>query len=77
MSDRKERRFIIREQMKHAGVEKVNDPKNYDGVNSLHRSFFAMHWKHWPDLKTVDILPKHEVRHTKRNLGAKRKAVIV
>ena len=73
MANRKERRFIIRELMRKAGIEKVNDPKHYDSVNRMHRSFFAMHWRHWPNLKVVDILPRHEPLHTKRNLSVKRK----
>lgn len=73
MANRKERRFIIHEQMVKSGIEKVNDPKHYDDINKMHRSFFAMHWKHWPDLKVVDILPNREPKHTKRNLGVKRK----
>lgn len=58
MANRKERRFIQKERMKGDGVKRICDPSHYDSVNECHRSFFAMHWRNYPNLDIVPILRK-------------------
>lgn len=73
MSRRSSIRFMQKEQMKTAGLEKICKPR-YDSVNECYRSTFAMHWKDFPDMSNVPLIKKHRTKHTKRNL---RKAVAV
>lgn len=75
MSDRSAFRFIQKEQMKAAGLEKICKPNRWDGINERYRSSFAMHWRNFPDMGTVPIIPKHRMKHTKRNLNIKRRAM--
>ena len=74
MADRKERRFIQKERMRKAGLTQICSKKNYDSVNETYRSFFAMHWRNYPNLDIVPILKKKESPHTKRNLNVKRRS---
>lgn len=39
-------RNIARENMKKAGVRKINKKRNYGEKEGM-RSYFAVHWKNW------------------------------
>ena len=84
MANRKERRFIVKEMMRQSSVKnrkgfgytalsQICKPKHYDGVNEQYRSFFAMHWRNFPNLDIIPIVQKKHSKHTKRNLNVKRK----
>lgn len=62
-SCRKEVRFMQKERMRKAGHTRICDPHNWDGVNERYRSFFAMHWRAFPNLRDVTILPKKKGAH--------------
>ncbi len=76
MANRKEIRFMQKERMKHDGMRKVCDPKNYDSVNESYRSFFAMHWRNYPNLDIVPIVKKRRTKHTPRNLNVRKAAIV-
>ena len=79
MANRKEKRFIQKELMKkdrQLELKKICSPRYYDGINECYRSFFAMHWRNYPNLDIVPMIKKRQVKHTKRNLGVKRKEMI-
>lgn len=72
MSRRSSIRFMQKEQMKLAGLEKICKPIRWDGESKRYRSTFAMHWRNFPDMGIISVVKQHVAKHTKRNLKGAR-----
>lgn len=72
--NRKEIRFIQKEQMRRAGIGNLCKPNVWDGVNECYRSKFAMYWRTFPKMD-ISVLKRNEPMYTKRNLKGKGVAV--
>lgn len=68
MSRRSSIRFMQKEQMKKAGLEKICKPIHYDHQSECYRSSFAMHWRNFPDMNVISVVKRIVQKHTKRNL---------